>query len=265
MLAATPFALLVVAALLRPARLPVLAVLVVGMFLAARLARPGRGRVAAAGPWAACLPIAVSLAWGLLVAPARAGGVDCTNPASPFALWRLGEAAVALGTLGIAGLAIGALDSTAGLRRPGGRLAALSVFAFLASGPLALLLGPWFARPFFGEFQLAVGTLGAIAPAVLFAASNGLMEELEYRGAALGWSEGALGRIGALVAQAVVFGAAHTGSDFVGSPLPVALAMAAAGVVAGLLVRRTGSLALPIAVHAGCDIPLYYYWACPLG
>jgi membrane protease YdiL (CAAX protease family) len=40
--------------------------------------------------------------------------------------------------------------------------------------------------------------------------------------------------------------------------------MGLAGIVAGLVVRRTGSLLIPIAVHIGFDIPLYYFMACQL-
>ena len=67
-----------------------------------------------------------------------------------------------------------------------------------------------------------------------------------------------------LLGQAVIFGAAHTGPDFTGSALPVVLAIAAAGLLAGLIVRRTGSLLLPILVHIAFDVPLYYAVACRL-
>ena len=67
-----------------------------------------------------------------------------------------------------------------------------------------------------------------------------------------------------LVGQAVVFGVAHTGSDFVASPLPVVLAIVAGGLIAGLIVRRTGSLWLAIVVHIAFDVPLYYAAACRL-
>jgi membrane protease YdiL (CAAX protease family) len=40
--------------------------------------------------------------------------------------------------------------------------------------------------------------------------------------------------------------------------------MAAGGLLAGLIVERTGSLAIPIAAHVGLDIPLYYGNACRL-
>jgi membrane protease YdiL (CAAX protease family) len=36
------------------------------------------------------------------------------------------------------------------------------------------------------------------------------------------------------------------------------------GVLAGVIVKRTGSLLVPIVIHAAFDIPLYYSLACRL-
>ena len=92
------------------------------------------------------------------------------------------------------------------------------------------------------------------------------MEEVLYRGALLSWGERMVGPRAALWLQAIVFGLAHgAGRDFAASPLPVVAVLVVAGVVAGLIVRRTGSLMLPIAVHMALDVPLYYYQACRLG
>ncbi len=90
------------------------------------------------------------------------------------------------------------------------------------------------------------------------------MEELAYRGALMGWMSRAAGPTVALIGQAIVFGLAHTGTDFVASPLPVVLVIIAGGLIAGLIVRRTGSLWLPILVHIALDVPLYYAAACRL-
>ena len=46
------------------------------------------------------------------------------------------------------------------------------------------------------------------------------------------------------------------------SPLPVVALMIAGGGAAGWIVVRTGSLAIPIALHVAVDIPLYYGNAC---
>ena len=40
--------------------------------------------------------------------------------------------------------------------------------------------------------------------------------------------------------------------------------MTAGGLIAGWLVNRTGSLAIPLAIHVALDIPLYYAFACRL-
>ena len=130
------------------------------------------------------------------------------------------------------------------------------------SGPLALVLGPLLARPFFGEISYDVLALGAIVPALVFAVSNGVMEEVIYRGALLGWSARIMGVGPALVGQAVVFGVAHSGTDVTGPALPLMLAMGAGGFLAGAIALRTRSLLLPIAVHVGLDIPIYYAFAC---
>jgi membrane protease YdiL (CAAX protease family) len=71
------------------------------------------------------------------------------------------------------------------------------------------------------------------------------------------------GVVTAIAGQAVLFGLAHGASqDFVASPLPVVGLMIAGGLVAGWIVVRTGSLAIPIALHVAVDIPLYYGNAC---
>ena len=47
-----------------------------------------------------------------------------------------------------------------------------------------------------------------------------------------------------------------------GSPLPVVLSIGVSGYVAGLLVLKTRSLMMPIAVHTAVDLPVYAYFAC---
>jgi membrane protease YdiL (CAAX protease family) len=89
------------------------------------------------------------------------------------------------------------------------------------------------------------------------------MEEVIYRGVLQSWVARLSGIGPAVLAQAVIFGLAHGASpDFVGSALPVVALMIAGGIVAGVVVHRTGSLALPIALHVAVDIPLYYGNAC---
>ena len=138
----------------------------------------------------------------------------------------------------------------------------LSLVAFLVAGPVALVLGPILARPFFGEVTYDVTMVGAIAPALLFAVANGAMEEIAYRGALLGWSARVIGVPAAVVGQAVVFGLAHSGSDVTGSPLLLMTALGLGGLIAGVIAVRTRSLLLPMAIHIGLDIPIYYAFAC---
>ena len=130
------------------------------------------------------------------------------------------------------------------------------------AGPAALLLGPILARPFFGPVSYDIGQVGAIGPALVFAISNGVMEELAYRGALMTWSARVIGMGPALVGQALVFGLAHSGADVLGSPALLTAAMAVGGLLAGVVAIRTRSLLVPIAIHVGLDIPIYYAWAC---
>ena len=89
------------------------------------------------------------------------------------------------------------------------------------------------------------------------------MEEVAYRGALLRWLTPVTGVVNALALQALVFGLAHgVGTDFIGSPLPVMAATAAAGLLLGALALRTRSLLLPIAIHLALDIPVFYGKVC---
>jgi hypothetical protein len=122
-------------------------------------------------------------------------------------------------------------------------------------------VGPYLARPFIGDvgYQLAAG---AFVPALLFAVANGVMEELIYRGALLGWSARAMGLGPAVVGQAIVFGVAHSGSDVIGLQVPLMVALGFGGLLAGVIAVRTRSLLIPVAVHIGLDIPIYFAFAC---
>jgi membrane protease YdiL (CAAX protease family) len=125
------------------------------------------------------------------------------------------------------------------------------------------VLGPPLSEPFFGPLPIRTGDLMAIVPAIVFAVANGVMEEVIYRGALQAWVARTAGAGTAIAAQAIVFGLAHGASqDFVGSPLPVVALMVAGGAIAGWIVVRTGSLAIPLALHVAVDIPLYYGNAC---
>jgi membrane protease YdiL (CAAX protease family) len=258
---AVPLALIVLAAAVPIARPFVLAGLVGGVAVAIRRDAPVRWA------WAAPIPGAVSLCWGLLPVPSPSpSGADCASITSPTAVWRTAEAGVVIGTLAILAWALRTrpvdLRRDLLLRMPARWVVRWSVLGFLVAGPVALVLGPILARPFFGEITYDVTVLGAIAPALLFAVANGSMEELAYRGALLGWSARLIGVPAAVVGQAVVFGLAHSGSDVTGSPLLLMAALGLGGLIAGVVAVRTRSLMLPMAVHIGLDIPIYYAFAC---
>jgi membrane protease YdiL (CAAX protease family) len=213
--------------------------------------------------WAATLPLATILAWSLLPAPrGLPGAASCADLLSPPMLWRGAELALVLVVIAVVVRSLGAGRSHLPLGRPDRWLVGLAAASSFAIAPAALLLGEQAARPFFGSVHLQIALVGAIAPAVLFGVANATLEETVYRGVLLGWTERYLGTAGAILVQAAAFGLAHTGSDFIASPLPVLATMFVGGVVAGLIVKRTGSLLIPIIVHAAFDIPLYYSLAC---
>jgi membrane protease YdiL (CAAX protease family) len=258
--AAIPVALLIVAALLRETRPITLVALAVGVAITIR--SDMRDRWA----WSAALPIGVALCWGLLPTPvADPAGTDCANPASPPAVWRAGEAAVVVATVAILAWTLRASPGSLGLRRPSRAVVGLAVVDFVVFGPLALVLGATLARPFFGTFALDLGQPGAVVPALLFAVSNGVMEEITYRGVFTTWFARVSGLWPAVVVQAVLFGLAHGGPDFVGSPLPVMAAMFGGALIAAVIAIRTRSLLLPIAIHVALDLPIYFYFACRAG
>jgi membrane protease YdiL (CAAX protease family) len=252
-----PLALLALAAAFGPLRLPVLVALIAGAAVAIGRDAPVRWA------WAAAVPVSISLAWGLLPVPAVApDGSDCANLASPVATWRALQAVVVLVSLLAFGLTLRATTGSLLLRWPARTVVRWSIVGFLVSGPLALILGPLLARPFFGEVDYDLTVMGAIAPALIFAVANGSMEEIVYRGALLGWSSKVMGVGPALVGQAVVFGLAHSGSDVIGNGVPLSLALGIGGLVAGVVAIRTRSLLLPMAIHIGLDIPIYYAFSC---
>jgi membrane protease YdiL (CAAX protease family) len=219
-------------------------------------------------PWvwllAAFVPVAVNLGWRTLPFPTPAGLADCGSLTSAPALWRVAQAIAVLGSLAVVARMLAADRASLSLRWPSRPVIVASVAFAAVVAPLALWLGPILAVPFFGQIRLETGILAAVVPAVVLALANGLMEEVTFRGALMGWGARLLGPSGALVFQAIVFGLVHVGPDFTGNPLPVVVAVGVGGLMAGLIVRRTGSLLLPIAVHAAFDVPLYYVQACRL-
>jgi membrane protease YdiL (CAAX protease family) len=222
---------------------------------------------------AAVLPAAAILVWRALPQPlAAAGAVDCANLLAPPAVWRFVEAFI-----GLAAIALLVLDRRAslaelGFRRGSRRVQLLALVTLVVVTPIALYAATRLGDPslgslFFGAYSLDLTQPLALVPAVVFAASNALAEELAYRGAMRTWLVPSLGVVGANLAQAVVFGLAHTGADFVDAQgaVPVMLAMIVVGFIGGVIARRTNSLTLLIAFHLAADIPIYFFWACRIG
>lgn len=250
-------AILAVAALAHPLR-----VLVLVCFSATLVVVRGRGLIVTR-LLAAALPVSVALAWGALPAPASLPG-DCTDPFAPVALGRMFEMAAVLAAAG-ALVGLGSLDRAAlPFRRPSSALFAGLGIAAVGVAGASLLAGPIAAGPFFGAFALEL-VPGALVPALLFATSNAVAEEVAYRGVLREGLVRTLGLRGANAGQAAIFALAHSGPDFVGSPLPVMAAMFAGAFIAGEIVARNRSLLVPIVLHAAFDVPIFFYWACRIG
>jgi membrane protease YdiL (CAAX protease family) len=262
--AAVPLILLVASAAIEQLRLVVMLLLLVGLVILL-LARRRAGSVPGALlPYAACLLVSVNLVWDSLGLPASLpGGASCADVLSPFAVFRALGALVVLTCLALILRLVRAAPWEIGLRWPSRAWMLMSLAALPALGTAAALIGPPLAEPFFGPVAAATPDLRALVPGLLFAVTNSSMEEAVYRGVLLRWLTPAFGLASAMALQAIVFGLAHgTGTDFIGSPLPVMAATAATGLALGVLAVRTGSLLPPIAIHIALDIPVYYGKVC---
>jgi membrane protease YdiL (CAAX protease family) len=261
-----PLLLLIGAAAFESLRLPVMVLLLIG-FLATALHRrraSGEGGNVAALAYAGCLAVALNLAWDGVPLTALAHGVNaCVDRMAPFAVLRVVGAVLVLACVGVMLGVLGADRSDLGLRWPSRGWLILSVTAAVSVAAVAIVVGPRLAEPFFGPVSSPTAELRGLIPAIGFAVANASMEEVAYRGALLRWLTPATGSANALALQALAFGLAHgSGTDFVGSPLPVMAATATAGLVLGALALRSRSLLLPLAIHLALDIPVFYGKVC---
>ena len=248
------------AALVPVTRLPVLLLLLAGLLITSRA-----GWVPWRWGFGAALPVALIFSWNWLIGDRLvADELVCADVGSSLAWLRVLEAVLVIGAIVLLAHVLGTSLPALGLRRPTRAELAVGIVAVLLIPLPSLYLGAILAEPFFGPMDLDLSQPAALVPALLLAVANGTMEELAYRGALMAWLSRAAGPSVGLLGQALVFGFAHTGPDFVGPTLPVVLAIVAAGLLAGLIVRRTGSLWLVIAVHIAFDVPLYYAAACRL-
>lgn len=202
-------------------RMPAVHLLLLFLLLAAvpRLVPPSL----ALWPWKLLLPLLAYLAVVAAVPALR-------ESAPSFRLGRLGageaRVAVLLGAAGAAGLAAWVALAAPDLDRHARLLPPLS---------------PWLLLP-----------VGAA-----FAFCNAALEEAVFRGAILGFLEKALASPGgALLVQALLFGALHYRTGFPNGAWGVVLT-AAYGLGLGWLRRRSGGLAAPWLAHAVADAAVF--------
>jgi len=257
-----PVALVAASALVPILRLPVL-LAVAAVAGAALLRRPASRPAGAAIAWIAVLPVSVALAVGLTPDPAVANPGACDDLLAAPLVRRVIQAACVLGTIAVLSLRMGDRRSL-GIVLPPDRWVILLAAATPLLVPIFLVAGPLMAGPFFGEVVLGLPSPVALLPAAVLAIANAALEEAAYRGAVQRWGAGALGRGGAIVAQALMFGSAHQGGDVLaGAPL-LWLGIVAGGLVAGVVADRTRSLLLPFAAHAAVDVPMALALTCRL-
>jgi len=104
-----------------------------------------------------------------------------------------------------------------------------------------------------------VSWLPWILPIVL---TNGLREELLYRGLFLRKYESLLGNIPSLLLQALIFSISHSVAGIgITQYTPYISVLIVStfvlGMVAGYVMRKTDSIIGPILIHAGTDIPIF--------
>jgi len=250
-------AVLVTASLIPDVRLPALAGLVLVLLLAGRF-------TVVVWSVAAVIPASVYLAWQTLPPPSGVGLAWCADVVSPPVLRTVGGALLVFAAVALLAVHLRTSGAGIGLIRPSRATVGVSLLVAVLVAVGSLALGTILAAPFFGPIALKLDEPGAVLGALIFAFASGSMQEVAYRGTMLGWLTPGLGARTALLMQAIAFGASHTGPDFVTSPLPVLIAVGAGGLVAGMIVQRSRSLAFVIAVHAAFDVPLYYVAVCRL-
>lgn len=250
--------LIALAAVMRDLRPVVLVVLVVAVVLTSWR---WPGSIAA---WSAVVPVAIILTWRASAATPIPVAADCTNPLAPMAASRATEAALVLCVVAALAYRLSSSRRELGLRAPHRAAVLLGSAGFAAVLLAAVVGGDVVTRGLYGEIRLAL-PLAALAPALVFALSNSLLEEVVYRGAMRAWFARSIGVAAAIAAQALIFGLAHLGPGVTGAVVPLVVTMTGVGLVGGLVTVRTGSLFAPIATHVAADIALYYVEACRVG
>jgi membrane protease YdiL (CAAX protease family) len=99
----------------------------------------------------------------------------------------------------------------------------------------------------------------ALTPALLLLAlSNGLQEELLFRGLFLQRYQAVFGKHTSNVLQAAIFTIAHAGISYTPAALIFLIVIVfPLGLITGHLMRTTRGILTPVILHAGTDIPIY--------
>lgn len=142
-----------------------------------------------------------------------------------------------------------------------GRAGAARVIAFVV---FAVIYGVVGVSPAAHRFLPIQGTMTldrylALTPALLvMVLSNGLQEELLFRGLFLQRFVAFFGVPAAYIAQALVFSFAHAGVTYTPSALLfIVVSVFPLGLIAAYLMRRSDGLLAPVIFHAAVDIPIY--------
>lgn len=104
--------------------------------------------------------------------------------------------------------------------------------------------------------NIGFATIGSWAPWLLiFSLSNGLLEELWFRGIFLKRFEALLGSKASLLLTSIVFAAAHVGATYISSEITIFLVVVfVLGLAFGYVMQKTDSLLASVLFHAGVDL-----------
>jgi membrane protease YdiL (CAAX protease family) len=257
-----PVGLVIAAAVVPVLRVPAL-IAVAAVTIVALARRPSRPPAGAWLAWICLLPVTVGLAVGLVPDPAVANPGACDDLLVAPVVRRVVQASLVLGTVALLATRMGGRRSLGIMLPPDRRVTLLAAMTPVLV-PIFFVTGPLLAGPFFGEVRLGLPSPVALLPAVILAVANSALEETAYRGAVQHWGAGALGRGGAIMAQALVFGSAHQGADVIAGAPVILVGVVAGGLIAGIVADRTRSLLLPFAAHAALDVPLALALTCRL-
>jgi membrane protease YdiL (CAAX protease family) len=113
--------------------------------------------------------------------------------------------------------------------------------------------------------QLSTGHIVSLLPALfVLAISNGIQEELLFRGLFLRKYSAFFSRRGANVLQASIFAIAHLGVTYSSGAVFFAIAVVfPLDLLFGFLMQTTDGIAVPTLIHAAGDLPIYLGFLAP--